>query len=200
MKRTAALMTVLMALLPAWVKVFPDEGRSIASYTYYILVDNTQNAIKDLRAFAPAKNGYVSYFSNDRVVLRIPSGDMDSVKRKLAETGYVTDERQTRQDFSQVMLDLETRLGVKQKLLSDLNALFSGAKLADTLRVEQEIGKVIVEIEDLKGKIGYYKNRFALSDVTVFVNKSTDSGGTMQTAPSQWNWVRSLGIEGLMRD
>lgn len=200
MTRVGAALIMLMTVLFAGMSAFPDETQSISSYTYYLLADNADAAIRELRSFAPSRNGYVSYFSNNRIVMRIPAADIMIMKKRLSEIGYITDEQQKRQDFSAVMLDLETRLNVKRKLLDDLTAVFSGAKLADTLKVEQEIGKVIIEIEDLKGKIGYYRDGFALSGVTVFVNRSGASGGMKGQAPVQWDWIRRLGMEYLMRD
>ena len=199
MTRIAGVLLIASMVLFAGMKAFPDEGRSIASYTYFLLADDTDAAIGDLRRFAPSRNGYVSYFSSNRIVLRMPAAEIMPLKKRLAELGYVTDEQQNRQDFSSVMLDLETRLNVKQKLLVDLTAIFSGAKLADTLKVEQEIGGVIVDIEELKGKIGYYRDKCTLSDVTVHINRSSSSAGQYQGTQALWDWIRGLGIENLMR-
>ena len=200
MTRIAGIALIAVMVLFSGMTAFPDEGRNIASYTYYLLAEDTEAAIANLRRYAPSRNGYVSYFSSDRIVMRMPGAEIMPFKKRLAELGYVTDEQQSRQDFSSVMLDLETRLNVKQKLLGDLTAIFSGAQLADTLKVEQAIGGVIVEIEDLKGKIGYYRDRFALSDVTVHVNRSAASGGQHQGTQVRWDWIRGLGIENLMRN
>ncbi len=198
MVRSAAASLLVAAVVLTGMPSYTEEGRTIVSYTYVLFSEDAEAAVKELRACAPIKKGYVSYFSNDRVVLRIPGREVDSLKKMLPGLGYVTDERQNRQDFSAVMLDLETKLSVKKKLLGELTAVFSGAKLADTLTVEKEIGKVIVEMEDLKGKINYYRDRFALYDVTVLINRSGAVSKEAQTTP--WGWIRHLGIENLMRN
>jgi len=198
MTRFAAATLLLAAVVMAGMPSYSDDGRTIVSYTYVLLSENAEGAVKELRAYAPVKKGYVSYFSNDRVVLRLPGREVDPLKKMLTGIGYVTDERQHRQDFSAVMLDLETRLAVKRKLLGDLTAIFSGAKLVDTLKVEKEIGKVIVEMEEIKGKINYYRDRFALSDVTVLINRSGVTSTGVQA--TRWEWIRRLGIENLVRD
>jgi hypothetical protein len=200
MTRITGMLSIAFMVLFSGMSAFPDEGRTIASYTYYLLAEDSDAAIANLRHYAPSKNGYVSYFSSDRIVMRMPGAEIMTFKKRLAELGYVTDEQQSRQDFSSVMLDLETRLNVKQKLLGDLTAIFSGAQLADTLKVEQAIGAVIVEIEDLKGKIGYYRDRFALSDVTVHVNRSAAQGSAHRGTLVWWDWIRGLGIENLLRN
>lgn len=175
---------------------YPDDAQSIFSYSYYVSTDSPENIIKSVRAFVPAKKGYVGYFSNDRINIRIPAAEVDSLRRLLSELGYVIGENQKRQDMALTMLDLQTRLSTKQKLLSDLNQI-SSVRLAETLQVEQEMNRVIGEIEDIKGKLAYYRDRIALSEVTIYLNRAYVSAKTLpHNVPAAW--MLRLGIENLL--
>ncbi len=200
MKRLAATLMIALFIILGGIPSSGDDATSVFTYVYSLLTENPDAAIKDLRSFASDRKGYVSHFSNAKISVRIPRDEVESMKKRLANLGYISDERLTREDVSSVMLDLETRLKVQRKLLDDLTAIFSGAKMADTLRVEQEVGKVIVEIEDLKGRIGYYKNRISLCDMTVHINRSSEGSGMTHQMQTHWNWIRNLGIEKLVKD
>ena len=68
----------------------------------------------------------------------------------------------------------------------------------ETLAVEREIGKVIGEVENLKGSINYYSDRVALSDVDVTVSRSGDSTARPSREITRWEWIRRLGIGSLV--
>lgn len=175
-----------------------DDAQSVFSYSYYVSTDSPENVIKNVRAFVPSKKGYVGYFSNDRISVRIPVSEVGNLRRLLSDLGYVIGENQKRQDLSLTMLDLQTRLSTKQKLLAELNGI-SSLRLAETLQVEQEMNRVIAEIEDLKGKIVYYRDRIALSEVTIYLNRAyTSSGSLPQNVPALW--MLRLGLENLLRE
>ncbi len=173
-----------------------DDAQSVFSYSYYVSTDSPETIIKNVRAFVPAKKGYVGYFSNDRINVRIPVSEVDLLRRLLSELGYVVGENQKRQDIALTMLDLQTRLSTKQKLLSELNQITS-VRLAETLQVEQEMNRVIEEIENIKGKLAYYRDRIALSEVTIYLNRAYVSAKTLpHNVPA--GWMLRLGIENLL--
>ncbi len=189
-------MCIVFALLSSLG--YSDEARSVFSYSYYVSTDNPEAVIKHVRAFVPAKKGYVGYFSNDRIYVRLPLAEVEPLRRMLAELGYVIGENQKREDLALKVLDLETRLATKQKLLSDLNQI-SSMRLSETLQVEQEMNRVIIEIEDIKGKLAFHRDRIALCEVTVFLNRAyLPSKALPQNVPAEW-FLR-LGIENLMRE
>lgn len=175
-----------------------DDTQSIFSYTYYVSTDSPETVIKNIRAFVPTKKGYVNFFSNNRINVRIPVSEVDSLKRLLSELGYVIGENQKREDLALTMLDLQTRLSTKQKLLYELNQI-SSVRLAETLQVEQEMNRVIEEIENIKGKISYYRDRIALSEVTIYLNRAYVSAKTFpDSVPA--SWMLRLGIENLQSE
>ncbi|MCX7680249.1 MAG: DUF4349 domain-containing protein [Spirochaetes bacterium] len=175
-----------------------DDVHTAFSYVYHLSVHNSEFATKRIRDFVPTRKGYVSFFSNSRINVRIPHVAIESFKQLLAELGYIVGENQKREDLAFTMITLNTRLSSKQKLLNDLEQI-SATHLGETLQIEKEINKVILEIEEIKGKILYYSDRIAMSEVTVFLASSHISNKQIgYDVPAQW--ILNLGIEKLMTE
>jgi hypothetical protein len=197
MKRLSILALALCALL-AFAASSRADNEVITGY-YYNVTANDPDAFREtLRGFAKAEKGYVKFFTNERIILRVPSQAVTRLREAMGRLAMIRDERQVRQDISMSMLNLRTSLRVKEKLLSDLYAVFGGSKFKETLAVEKEIGKVIGEVENLKGSINFYSDRVALSDVDVTVSRSGDSTARPSREITRWDWIRRLGINSLV--
>lgn len=174
------------------------DAQTAFSYAYYVSTNNPEVVINTIRSFAPQKKGYVRFFSKNRIDVRIPLAEVESLKRLLAELGYIVGENQSRDDVTMNLVALKTQLSSKQKLLSALEKI-SSIQLGEALQIEQQMYKVILEIDEIKGKIAYYNNRIELPEVMVFVTQSqagSPKSGFYVPAP----WILKLGIEQLMRD
>ncbi len=169
----------------------------ILSYQYHVMASDPDGMVTQLRKITADNGGYVKFFSNKKIVIRIPGDRIAALRSSIAEGGYIADEQLLRKDVSEIMLELRTTLAVKQKLLQKLYDIFSSARLVQTLDVEKEVGKVVTEIESIKGKIAYYRDRVSLSEIIVNVNQSSRRTGRTR-AHTQWEWIRRLGIENLL--
>ncbi len=196
MKR-ALIMMILMLLYPVSAPLTADEDRSIFTYQYYLSVNDAPRVIDALRKYVSDSNGYVKQFSNQMITMRVPRKEAEDLRSKLSSMGFILDERKSRLDVSEKLLDFRTRLKAKEKLLSDLYAIFNTAQFEQTVEVEKAVGAVIVEIENLKGNIHYYRDRIALCDVTVHLNVGTGRGGGREN-DTKYDWIRGLGIPSLI--
>jgi hypothetical protein len=178
---------------------FSAGAEVIFNYRYSLTAGDPDAVIESLRDFAKRNGGYVKFFSNNRIDLRLPKGRETQLKADISRMGYVAEENQSRQDVSKMLLDLKTQLKVKKKLLHDLKDIFSSSQLSDTLSVEQELGKVIVEVESLKGQMFYYRDRIALPEIQVNINRSSGTG-TKKNGDTRWEWIRKMGIHSLIQD
>ncbi len=195
MNKILIIIMIMTGVLYASV-AHPDNSYSVFSYSYYVSTDSPETIIKHVRTFVPSKKGYVGYFSNDRINVRIPVSEVEPLRRFLADLGYVIGENQKCQDITLTLLDLQTRLSTKQKLLSELHQI-SSVRLSETLQVEQEMNRVIEEIENIKGKLAYYRDRIALSEVTIYLNRAyVSSKAQPHTVPAVW--MLRLSIENLL--
>jgi len=189
---------LLILLLCSTVRVFPEETR-IYSYTYYITATDERTVTDAIQKLAHEKGGYLKNLSTGQLSIRMAPGYNDELKSLFVKTGYILDERLSREDAGEKMVDLATRLSVKEKLLKELYALFNASHFHQTLEVEKEIGRLIVEIEEIKGQMAFYRDRIALSEFTIHLNvipPSVKKG----SEPPRWQWVNSLGIPGLLQE
>lgn len=173
-------------------------GSFILTYKYSVMTSDSEGMIDVLRKIARDRGGYVKFFSRDKVILRLPREHVGRMRGYLAEAGFIADERRAQTDVSETLLDLKTKLTVKKQFLKKLYAIFKSSRFTQTLAVEREVGKAIMEIEKIKGQIAYYKDRVSLTEVTVIINEQGDA--KKKKMSTQWDWIRKLGIEKLIAD
>ncbi|HSV98344.1 MAG TPA: DUF4349 domain-containing protein [Spirochaetota bacterium] len=174
------------------------NGAFTQEYFYGMFAAEREKAIARLRSFAAENNGYVKFYSNAKVVLRMPAERVQRIRDVILDTGYIGDERLQRTDVGESLLDLRTRLKTKESLLASLYKIFEDAQVQQTLEVEKELGKVVTEIENIKGRIAYLEDRVSLAEVTVSINTQPGAKKDAPGTRSRWDWVNSLGIEGLV--
>jgi hypothetical protein len=175
-----------------------SAGEYMIEYTYQLVTGSPETVIRSLRSFCDGKNGYVQFFSNDRAELRVPHASMSELKALLAENGYINDERMQRKDVSETVMELKTSLRARESHLTSLYAVLEGEGMQQTLEVEQEVNKVVRDIESLKGKLSYYDEKSSLADVKVVLIRTSDAV-TQKSAAVPWDWVRRLGVEALLK-
>lgn len=200
MKKIVLIAVPLFFLLTVFTGLAFSAGEEVIyNFRFTIAAGDPDALIESLRNFTKRNGGYVKFFSNNRIDVRLPKGREEQLKSDISRMGYISEENQSRQDVSKTLLDLRTQLKVKKKLLNDLKGIFTSSKLSDTLAVEQELGKVIVDVESIKGQIYYYRDRVALPEIQVFINQSSGAV-TKKESDSRWEWVRKMGIHGLIRN
>jgi hypothetical protein len=196
MKRPGRGATVFLFILILFAEAKP-ENNQIMRIHYFLITDNSQRLINLIRKKSSESGGYVKFFSENKIIIRVPVETAMKFREFVAGKGYVMDEQVFRKNVSEQMIELKTQLKVKEKLLKDFYSLFESSRFHQTLDVEREIGKLVLEIEKIKGKINYYSDRIALSEVTVSIN-SRRPASRPGKAVTRWEWIRRLGIPPLL--
>jgi Domain of unknown function (DUF4349) len=102
------------------------------------------------------------------VVIRVPAARFEAALADLKGLGKVTSERVSGQDVSQEYVDLQARLRNAKAQEAVLLRLMDRAKsISATIRVEQQLQSVQLEIERLKGQLRYLGSQTAMSTITV---------------------------------
>ena len=197
MRTIQSLMIVLLfACLPLVASVSAADT-VISTYRYYVLCENPEKLMAVLKGQVAEYGGYVNLLSGDRMVIRLAPDRKPSLQKILSDNGFIMDEQAFHSDIGPELVDLRTRLKSKEKLLNDLYEIFNKSKLEQTLDVEREIGSVIMEIESIKGKLSYYRDRTGLTEIAIYFNR--DSKSTVNTRrSSRYDWIRRLGIINLL--
>ncbi len=159
-------------------------------------VDESQKA---LVAFVESRGGHLQQLSGRTVVVRIPSERFKEVEPFLRTLGRI-DEALTdirAQDITEEYYDIELRLSAKKKYLASLYELLNQAgELTEKLAVQQEIARVVEEIERLEGRLRLLASQVALATVTVTFRLAY--AGSKRTFDLPWGWLDTLGVEHLV--
>ncbi len=154
---------------------------------------------KAVREFVESKGGHLQQLSGNTMVLRIPSEQFRHVEPHLRTLGRV-DDRLTdirAQDITEEYYDIELRLKSKKKYVESLYVLLDqSGKLQDKLAVQQEIARVVEEIERLEGRLRLLGNQVSLATVTVTLRLA--HSGSERTFKLPWGWLDTLGVENLV--
>jgi len=57
---------------------------------------------------------------------------------------------------------------------------------------------VIIEIEKLKGRLRYLKDRMKNAEITLYLNEQAVQKSRDRVFSSEWGWIRELGVEQLI--
>jgi hypothetical protein len=127
-------------------------------------------------------NSQVSQITETRrdatVSINVPANRFDETLADLRRIGIVRNENVSTQDVSREYTDLEIRLGVKEETVARLRSLLGTrtAKLSDVLEVEEELGRAITELEQMKGERRFYDHQVAMSSITLSLFEPTIGG------------------------
>jgi uncharacterized small protein (DUF1192 family) len=108
-----------------------------------------------------------------RATLRVPGARLAEALRSLGALGRVTDERQSAEDVTEQVVDLEARLANSRNTERRLTEVLKNrtGRVADVLEVEREIARVREEIERLDAQRLNLERRVAYATVTLHVRE-----------------------------
>lgn len=163
----------------------PDGATSAAAPTREMLdieanasleVQNVKRAAEALREMAARAAGVVaservdtsSTHGSAELTLRVPSRAAPSVFRELEKVGKVLDQSVTARDIGKEYFDAKLRLSNLEATLHRYEEILAQAtKVEDLLRIEQELGRVRAEIEQIKGNLRWLADRAARATLHV---------------------------------
>jgi Domain of unknown function (DUF4349) len=120
----------------------------------------------------------------------VPAANFDSTIDQLSHVGKVQSEHITGTDVSAQYVDLNARLANAQAQRDAMLALLKQAtNITDIINVQNQIGQITAQIEQLKGQIKYLDNNTAYSSVTVTM---TEAGAPAQTTSDSWGLATAL--------
>jgi len=175
-----------------------NNEMDILRSVYHVGVYNTVHFTSETKIFTREQGGYVQYYSDDRIVIRLPVTKLNSFRNFVANKAYINDEQQVRENVGLKVINTKVTLQAKEKLLKDLFKVMGSSGFSHTVEIEKEISKVIIEIEKLKGRLRYLKDRMNNAEITVYINEQAVQKTGDRIYSSEWDWIRELGIEQLI--
>lgn len=113
--------------------------------------------------------GLVSERARGQMILRVPAERVEAAVAALGELGELRAETLSSQDVTRQYLDTETRLRVLRETDARLRRILADrtGDLADVLRVERELSRVVTEIERLEGQRRFWDEQVDLATIHV---------------------------------
>jgi hypothetical protein len=121
----------------------------------------------------------------------VPAANFDSVLDQLAKVGKLQNEHITGVEVGGQYVDLRARLANAEAQRNAMLTLLAQAKtISDIIAVQNQIGQITVQIEQLKGQIKYLDDNTSYSSVSV---KLTEAAAPAQSASSDsWGFATAL--------
>lgn len=168
-------------------------GRKMAYTTELsISVDDTQSALELVQEITKKHQGYMLNLNNNRITLKIPVANSEKALAEIEKLGTVTSRRYTGQDLTEQITDLDIRIDNLQKLRTRLTELMKrGDKVADLLKIEQELARITTDIEKLQAQLRAAENRVAYVTVTITFNAIAIQ--PLRGFSTPVHWVNQLG-------
>lgn len=156
----------------------PAVGPSIiktADVSVEVPSGDFRSALQDATASAGRFGGFVVSTSTSgdesktgTIVLRVPSEEFEAALASIEDLGEVKGEQVSGKDVTQDFVDLEARLRNLQAQESVLLKLMDEAdSISASIRVQNSLSTVQLDIEQIQGRIDYLEDRSALSTIAV---------------------------------
>ena len=127
------------------------------------------------------------------VTVRIPSDRFEAALGEIRDLGEVQHETISGQDVGQEFVDLEARLRNLHATEAVLLRLFDEAtSVTDTIRIQNELTGIQLEIERIEGRLRYLQDQTDLGTITVALAEEGDS------APSRFGSAFDRAWDGIL--
>ncbi|GAC1504560.1 MAG: hypothetical protein NVS1B3_01530 [Candidatus Dormibacteraceae bacterium] len=121
----------------------------------------------------------------------VPAAKFDDTIDQLSRLGKVQNEHISGNDVSAQYVDLQARLANQEAQRNAMLALLGRAQtVAEIIAVQNQLGQITQQIEQLKGQISYIDHNTTYSTVSVAI---TEAGAAVQTRPvDSWGFASAL--------
>ena len=134
-----------------------------------------KSAVHDAMTTAGRYSGFVVSTNLDTqggrfgtLVLRVPADRFLQALADLKDLGSVREESVSGQDVTQEFVDLQARLrNYRAQEVVLLRLMDRAQSVSDTIRVQQQLGQVQLEVERIKGRLRYLNDQTAMSTIMV---------------------------------
>lgn len=151
-----------------------QPGRKVSyTVTLAMSVDDLAGTLRKIEAMVKESGGYVQESNDHGGVLRIPVAKAEELLAKIESCGSVNSRSIVGSDVTEQVVDVEIRLENLRKMRTRLLALLEKAeKVEDALKVEQELNRVVTDIERYEAQLAGLNNRIDFVTLTLLLNQS----------------------------
>ena len=176
-----------------------------AQLTVSVTSGSFDSKLADVRQLVELEQGFIAgtdaqvnpQFSDDRIrtgviSFMVPAQNFDQTIDALAKLGKVQNEHISGQDVSAQYVDLQARLANAEAQRNAMVALLQRAQTVnDIIAIQNQLGQITQQIEELKGQIQYLDHNTSFSTVTVNI---VEAGAPAPAAANDsWGFATALG-------
>lgn len=160
-------------------------------------VEKSQVAAK---ALASELGGFIAQQTQSTITIRVPAPRFEEAVSKIEHMGKVLARQLQALDVGEEYRDLGLRLKTLEAVRSRLEQLLARAtNVKEALEVEQQLGRVLQEIELLKGKLRSLDDRIAYSTLTLdFAPIAQPQLDQSTVFRLPFPWLEELGVHNLL--
>jgi hypothetical protein len=188
---------------PSTVPVQGPQVIKQAQLTLTVKSGTFDSSLAAVRGLVEGEQGFIAGTdaqanpeSNDQIrsgviSFMVPAGNFDATIDALNNLGKVQSEHITGQDVSSQYVDLRARLANEEAQRDAMLALLAQAhNINDIITVQNQLGQITQQIEQLKGQIQYLDHNTTFSTIAVTI---VEAGAPVQTATGDsWGFATAL--------
>ncbi|MDQ4143030.1 MAG: DUF4349 domain-containing protein [Actinomycetota bacterium] len=158
-------------------------------------------AVQAVESAASTYGGFVLSTSLDdasakrgRIVVRVPSQDFEQALRDIKDAGNLLGQNIAGQDVTQEFIDLEARINnLEAQEAVFLDLMDRATTISQTVRIQNHLSTLQLDIEQLQGRLNYLEDRTALGTISVsLVEEGAPAPG--RANPFQTAWARAVDV------
>lgn len=163
-----------------------------------IAVFETEKALGAAEQVMQKAKGYLVRRTDQTITFRVPAPAFQAALDEVLQLGDVVHRQVSARDVTDEFYDVQTRTKTLEALRDRLQELLSRARdVEEALAVERELGRIVEEIERLKGRLKLLRELIAFSTITVeFRPRAVES--IESTVELPFPWLKELGLGELL--
>ncbi len=176
-------------------KAAPPAAERATSLTATIVVKvvHPQEVRKAAVERARAAGGWPTLVTDAELHLEVPQAALADTVDQLAAAGIVLQKSLQRVDRTEQIAQLQAKLKSKREILERLRTFFADSDTQSTLRIEQSMTQLVVEIESLQGELNVAESSARTAHVQASFQYHQRQRITYLRSP--FEWLNTLDID-----
>lgn len=142
--------------------------------------------------------GWVQQSTSTSLMIRVPARNFEMIMTELVKLGDVSYKNVVGQDVTEEFYDLSIRLNNATIMRERYVELLKKATtVEDSLKIEQELGRITEEIERLKGRLKFLQQHASFSTITIQLSKKSDAPIRDTRVPLPFYWLQNYSLDEL---
>jgi hypothetical protein len=167
---------------------------------FVLLVPEVRSAQDRIRKLAVDMDGYLESMEKTEMVIRVPAVHFDDTTDALKEIGTVARRSISAQDVTDKHFDLKTRIANHEAMSKRLRELIAKAdKAEDALAIEQELARVLTDLDRLKGRLKRLDSMVAYATVAIELKGAVEYSPPTLNVDLPFAWLKRMGLRDLLR-